>query len=179
MLNDKTIKEDLDSETGLPYTKKVMTFNSGRLFKGHCGGIQILGNKLLLYNAYYHDNVNQFYDTSEDVTTRMYVVNGNVPNYISNLFHLHSKIMNFTYKFKVDRDTDIFLNEYSIKVERKIKEDKLRFHDHWDNINHLKEMRPYMVKIKQYIKNNPCVLDNICRQNPNDDNLIEVRNIKI
>ena len=162
MLNDKTIKEDLDSETGLPYTKKVMTFNSGRLFKGHCGGIQILGNKLLLYNAYYHDNVNQFYDTSEDVTTRMYVVNGNVPNYISNLFHLHSKIMNFTYKFKVDRDTDIFLNEYSIKVERKIKEE-----------------RPYMVKIKQYIKNNPYVLDNICRQNPNDDNLIEVRNIKI
>ena len=40
-------------------------------------------------------------------------------------------------------------------------------------------MRPYMVKIKQYIKNNPYVLDNICRQNPNDDNLIEVRNIKI
>tara|TARA_R110001583_G_scaffold120648_1_gene271929 strand:+ start:755 stop:1303 length:549 start_codon:yes stop_codon:yes gene_type:complete len=182
MLNNRSVtsdsKEDLNIETGLPYTKRVMKFDNGKLFKGHGGGINIIGDNISLFNSYYLDSVNQCYNSKDDITTREYMVHGNMPKYISKQFNN----LDFTFKFNVNINTNIIINEFSIRIEKLVKENKIRFHDHWDNINHLKDIRVYMVKFKKYMKLNPELLNSIevptfpCKS---EHNLIEVKHIKI
>ena len=135
--------------------KKIMSFDNGKLFRGHGGGLVVEGKKLKLYNSYYNNYVCQIYNTENNLITREYSIDSNGhPKYIQSII---DNAKHDNYKFIIG-DIDINLYSGSIRITKTVTEEGLKFKDHWDNINMLKDLRCYMKKIKNIIKNEPNIL---------------------
>tara|TARA_R110000824_G_scaffold7830_3_gene35353 strand:+ start:313 stop:867 length:555 start_codon:yes stop_codon:yes gene_type:complete len=153
--DDSELKGHSHLDRVLLETKKIMSFDSGKLFRGHGGGLIVEGKKLKLYNSYYTNHVCQIYNTENDLITREYMMDSNGhPKYIQSILD-NAKYDD--YKFTVG-DIEIYLYCNSIRIIKTVTEKGLEFRDHWDNINELKSLRYYMKKFKNIIKTEPNIL---------------------
>ena len=155
--------------------KRIMTFETGKLFRGHGGGIHKVGNSLSLVNCYWTDIVVQNYCTKTNVTNTEYSVDsGSHPKYIRKIM---DNLNHDYYKFELD-DVTVNVYDWSIKVTRKVKYDGLEFKDHWDNINELKQLRFFIRRIKDVIKNHHNIFDKIGKLN-SDRNCVIINDLNI
>jgi len=160
-------QEDVD-------VKKIMNFENGKLFKGHGGGIHKIGNTLSLVNCYWTDISVQKYCTKNNVTYIEYSVDSrNHPKYIRKIM---DKLDHDHYKFELG-DVTINIYDWSIRVTKNVKYDGLEFKDHWDNIKELKQLRFFIKRIKDVMKNHHDVFDKIGKLN-SDRNCVVINDLK-
>lgn len=153
---------------------RIINFDNGKLFKGHSGGLHVIGDYLTLTNCYWTNVVIQKYDTKSNKTHIEYMLDsGENPKYvreiIENSNHRH-------YKFVIS-NIQIDVYEWAIRVTKKVEHDGLKFYGHWDNINQVKGLRHYLKKIKSIIKNDPEVLDKNGKLL--NDNCYEIKGLRL
>ena len=148
------------SRYDLSEPKNIMSFNKGKLFKGHDGGLVVEGTKLRLVNCYYTNVVVQIYDTEKDIVTTEYiVVDPTNPKYIQKIVSNTKTInSNINYLIPVSDNIDIELTEWSLRIIKTTEEKGLAFKNHWDNINELRTLRQYLSKFKKFLKSNSEIL---------------------
>tara|TARA_R110002020_G_scaffold6077_2_gene25425 strand:- start:130 stop:687 length:558 start_codon:yes stop_codon:yes gene_type:complete len=124
--------------------------------KGHKGFVTTTGNTFEIVNNYWMSHVRQSYNIDEKMTYTSYQITQNVPKYLSSILKGKG---DHTYQIKFNDDYTLFLSEWNIHIEYNEKDNGLLFHNHYENINRIKEISQFFPKLKQLIKNNPNILD--------------------
>ena len=137
--------------------QRIMNFDNGKLFKGHSGGLNKVGDNILeLINCYWTNVVVQSFNINENTTERRYHLDsGQNPKYVRDIM---DKAEHDHYRFILNDDVEVSLYDFSLQVVKKTKLKGLNFENHWDSINELKELRRYIRGIKHNLKTNPEIL---------------------
>ena len=174
-LNKNDSQLESHSRYNLPETKRIMSFDNGKLFKGHSGGLHKLGDNILeLVNCYWTNVVIQSFNISENTTERRYHMDtGENPKYVRDII---DKAKHNHYRFILNDNVEVNLYDWSLQITKKTKLKGLNFQGHWDNINDLRELRKYVRGIKHNLKRNPDILQ--CRGELDSNNCYVIKGFK-
>ena len=150
--------------------KKILTFNPGKLLKGHRGNIscQIIDNKVVAlthYNIYFGSIVNNTFYFNENKTNINVTKSTITSKYLKDFYDTITENKKHIY----NPEQDLHLDYNQIQLQSTVVVDGFLGLGHWENIKLIKNVSDRLSKFKAIIKengNDPEFINNIVEYEP-------------